>query len=131
MIDWVDDRLRAWARWAKVGTGAHLGWAGESPVVMLMKHGTRVDGGVDAKLEQASQAVEVETWVCQLSEPTRQTVRVYYLHEWSMARVGKRLGCSSRTIKNRIDVAHGQFVLWTEARRAQEKRILRSKRNVI
>lgn len=121
MIDWVDDRLRAWARWAKVTPGVHLGWAGQSPLAMMMKHGTRVDGGVDARLDRASEAMEVERWVCQLAEPMRQTVRVYYLHEWSMARVGKRIGCSSRTVKSRLDASHGQFVAWLEARRGDAR----------
>lgn len=105
VIQWIDERLRDWASWCLTRGQRPQ----QSPLASMMKLGTRIQGVRPNDPTFAADAWAIEKIVAGLPAELCEAVRTYYLHNWSMARCGRKIGCSSRTVKARIDHAHDRI----------------------
>ena len=102
-IEWVEQRLLAWAAWLTVGDGngypalsvLHEDWSPPSPgTTPTMKVGV------------PQSARQTHAAVLQLSERMQKTLRVHYVQRLPLADQAEWLGCQPGTVYARVEAAH-------------------------
>lgn len=107
-IEWVHERLLAWAERVTVGDGdgyaavnvLHPNW---SPPAKGSRPSPKISLGRGAEIERTHQAVR------ELGLRLRNTVVLLYCRKLSPTEAAVRLDCSERTVHDRIARAHQQL----------------------
>lgn len=102
-IEWVEQRLRDWAQWLKVGDGSgyphmsvlHPEWQPPSP-----------GQTPTMKVAPSSSARSTHEAMACWSVSLRNTVLLYYVTDLPIAEQAARLGCAAQTVHARIEHAH-------------------------
>jgi hypothetical protein len=104
--DYVEGRLRRWARWKP---GAQSGGLGFASCDMAAE---RVDGGGHGAVTQDGEEAITDEAVMALERTLCETVHVMYVTGGSRAKKAQRLGIAEPTIDTRIWLAHLQLARW-------------------
>lgn len=105
-IDWVEQRLRDWAQWLRVGDGS--GYPAKS---VLHPHWSLPSAGTTPtlKVTAPSSARATHRAIGRLSERLQATVVLHYCTQLSVVDQASRLECQPDTIGQRLRTAHSML----------------------
>lgn len=107
-IDWVEQRLQAWASWLTVGDGS-----GYPAVGVLSPDWSPPSPGTTPTLKVAapSSARKTHAAVRQLSDRLQATLLLHYVLRPPIAEQAARLGCQPDTVHARIEAVHARLAV--------------------
>ena len=123
-IDWIEQRLQNWVRWAAMKGSGALGYAG----VNLAGCNAGRDGYIEAAIPTSDiEASETDSAVQRLPSELRATVVEIYLGSGGLAEKLTNLCCAKATAMARIDRAHrmlaDHFLAKQDRQRAERERV--------
>lgn len=123
-IEWVKQRLIAWAAWKNQRDSGSQGYPRQAAFVKLVvdTSGYR-DGGLltvdDAEAAQTDQAVQALR-----SKPhLHRTVELIYLEDTGIRRAALELVCAESTVKARLEQIDHEVSTWLSNRREERERL--------
>lgn len=102
MIDYINDQLNRWSDWLRSGH-TRLGYPRQSAFVSAM------GGGRGAEITLPDEHAHAISIAVNALEPVlHETIQCYYrkMKSSGVDQIAKHLGCSRRTVYDRIDRAH-------------------------
>lgn len=107
MILHINDRLNKWAFWCLTGRTANIGFPRKSSYCSLEGR-----GGNGLSAEFNDDAWEVEQAVRSLDDILKKTVVEFYTGQGTTKQKAIVLGCSEKTMFNRVDSAQFKIMGW-------------------
>lgn len=117
-IEWIEERLRNWARWRLMSGSGVLGFAGVNLENADMPREPYADAPIPTNEIEAS---EMEDLVKRLPGELKATVEVWYVDGGKLAKKLAKLCCAESTLHGRIERAHRQLADHLLAKQDRQK----------
>lgn len=109
MIEYIGNRLVAWAAWCERRQSGGLGYPRQAAFTKLAHSGGE---RFDATLVIDEEAWEIEQAVCATMPELRAVAMAVYRVRGTGAQAAALVGCSERTLYRRIDALHQAVMDW-------------------
>jgi len=107
VIEWVDDELKSWARWASQRIDSGLGYPNKTLEAEMIRMGGILISGSGAWSSPTNPRAEfVERCINKLGEKHREVVLVRYLTFGPPLEKAKQLHCSVKHYYHQVHKAH-------------------------
>jgi Phage antitermination protein Q len=117
-IEWVRQRLENWARWSAQQDSGGLGYPKQTAFARLGGKGSRSETIIPTDSIEASQTDDAVKSLRFVQSDLYLVLTLHYAQALPRHLVAKRMSCSDRTIREKLDRADSAIARWFEDRKA-------------